>query len=488
MKKILKLFILFIILLFNYNISYSKNQINRILFLKNKDYIRFVFYSKNKPNYLLKNNKNTIEIDFLNDEIGNNVVNNFKRKNNNVKIEVKNFKTYSVFRYFKNNNGKVLKNIFISPDKNVKFYRIIIDVETKKVNVKKSIKKNAILDNKKKLSEKVNNEDYSFEKLEDLIENKVDVVENNDEKLDSLLNEILEFRLLKDEIIKDKIVPENIEISNFIDHIDDEKYENINKYDIDNYRNNIFVENKDNEMLNTVRRNTFKDYKSKKYYIVVIDAGHGGKDPGTIGVRKSKEKNINLIYAQSLKKALEKYRKIKVVLTRNDDTFFELSERIKIARQNYADLFISLHSDFSGNKKTRGLTVYTLSKTASDKRTAQLAVKENRNNLLVGVDLINEYQDTVNTLIDLSRVDILGESRIFANQLVDGFHNDNLRVTELPHRSANFGVLLAPDFPSVLIELGFLSNVKDEKMLQSYSYRKDVCKSIAKTISKYFKL
>ena len=468
MKKLVKLFIFLCV--FCYNISYAKTKLEKIVFVNNKNAIRFIFFTKSKPNYLVKNNKNSLEIDFLNDNTDLKVINSFKNRNKNVKYEFKKFNSYSVFRYFKKNNGKVLKNVYLKPDKQNKFYRIIIDLETKPVNMLKTTKKEPIL-NKKQLSEKVENENYSFENLEELIENKIDVVENDKEKLDSLLSEILEFKILSQELVENRENDKNADLSNFINQIENMKKNN----------NRLEEEN------NIIRRNTFINY-NKKYYIVVIDAGHGGKDPGTIGVKKSREKNINLIYAQSLKKALQKYRKIKVVLTRNDDTFYELSERIKIARDHSADLFISLHSDFSGNKKTRGLTVYTLSKKASDTRTAELANKENRNDIMVGMDLYNEYQETINTLVDLSRVDVLNESKLFANKLVNKFHDNELKTTELPHRSANFGVLLAPDFPSVLIELGFLSNVKDEKMLQSYSYRRDVTNTIAKAVAEYFKI
>lgn len=467
MKQLFKFLILLCI--FCCNVSYGKTKLEKIVLVNNKNSVRFIFFMKSKPNYLVKNNKNSLEIDFLNDNTELKVINSFKNRNKNVKYEFKKFNSYSVFRYFKKSSGKVLKNIYLKPDKQNKYYRIIIDLETKQVNMSKTIKKQAIL-NKKSLSEKVENENYSFESLEDLIENKIDVVENDKEKLDSLLSEILEFKILGQKLVEDRESDKNADLTNFINQV-----ENMNKNDYNEEENNI------------IRRNTFINY-NKKYYTVVIDAGHGGKDPGTIGVRKSREKNINLIYAQSLKKALQKYRKIKVILTRNDDTFYELSERIKIARDNSADLFISLHSDFSGNKKTRGLTVYTLSKKASDTRTAELANKENRNDIMVGMDLYNEYQETINTLVDLSRVEVLNESKLFANKLVNRFQSNDLRMTELPHRSANFGVLLAPDFPSVLIELGFLSNHKDEKMLQSYSYRRDVANSIAKAVSEYFKI
>lgn len=468
MKKLVKLFIFLCV--FCCNVSHAKTKLEKIVLVNNKNAIRFIFFTKSKPNYLVKNNKNSLEIDFLNDNTDLKVINSFKNRNKNVKYEFKKFNSYSVFRYFKKNNGKVLKNVYLKPDRQNKFYRIIVDLETKPVNMLKTTKKEPIL-NKKQLSEKVENENYSFENLEELIENKIDVVENDKEKLDSLLSEILEFKILGQELVDNRENDKNADLSNFINQI-----ENMKKND-----NHFEEEN------NIIRRNTFINY-NKKYYTVVIDAGHGGKDPGTIGVKKSREKNINLIYAQSLKKALQKYRKIKVVLTRNDDTFYELSERIKIARDHSADLFISLHSDFSGNKKTRGLTVYTLSKKASDTRTAELANKENRNDIMVGMDLYNEYQETINTLVDLSRVDVLNESKLFANKLINKFHNNELKTTELPHRSANFGVLLAPDFPSVLIELGFLSNVKDEKMLQSYAYRRDVTNTIAKAVAEYFKI
>ena len=217
-----------------------------------------------------------------------------------------------------------------------------------------------------------------------------------------------------------------------------------------------------------------------------MDAGHGGKDPGAISRKNTKEKNINLDYAIALKKELSKNKKIKVYLTRDDDTFLSLTERLNIARKYEPDLFISLHSNTSSNKNTHGLSIYTLSKEASDTRTADLANSENKSNIIGGMNLFNEYQDTINTLVDLSRREILNESYTIAEKFVGSFKLNKINLLENPHRQANFAVLLAPDFPSVLIELGFLSNLKDEKILKSGSYKKNFAKSMYETINKIF--
>ena len=221
---------------------------------------------------------------------------------------------------------------------------------------------------------------------------------------------------------------------------------------------------------------------------ICIDAGHGGKDSGTKGKKRTLEKDINLEYAIALKKELTRNKKIKVYLTRDRDIYYTLTNRLKIARTYKPDLFISIHSDSSPNRNTRGLSIYTLSKKASDTRTAELAVSENKTNIIAGLDLYNEYQDTINTLVDLSRKEILVESVKFADLTLRYLDRNKINLLSKTHKQANFAVLLAPDFPSVLIELGFLSNIKDEKMLKSNYYKKAVSKVISDSIKAYFNI
>lgn len=220
---------------------------------------------------------------------------------------------------------------------------------------------------------------------------------------------------------------------------------------------------------------------------IIIDAGHGGKDPGTIGLKKTKEKIITLIYAQSLKKALDKTGKYKVYLTRNKDSFIDLRERVSIARRYKGDLFISIHADSSPNRKARGLSIYTLSQKASDTRTAQLAQKENKADIIGGVNLYGEYQDTINTLVDISRYQAMNDSKIFAKILKNQLEKKRIQGLGKMLKHANFAVLTAADMPSILLELGFLSNKIDERMIRSYGYKAKIIKSVVETIELYFK-
>ena len=220
---------------------------------------------------------------------------------------------------------------------------------------------------------------------------------------------------------------------------------------------------------------------------IIIDAGHGGKDPGTIGLKGTKEKIITLTYAQSLKKALDKTGKYKVYLTRNQDFFIELRERVSIARRYKGDLFISIHADSSPNKKARGLSIYTLSQNASDTRTAQLAQKENKADIIGGINLYGEYQDTINTLVDISRHQAMNDSKIFAKILEKQLIRRNVQGLGNMVKYANFAVLTAADMPSILLELGFLSNKTDERMIRSYGYKTKIVDAIIESVNSYFK-
>jgi len=219
--------------------------------------------------------------------------------------------------------------------------------------------------------------------------------------------------------------------------------------------------------------------------VIVIDPGHGGVDPGAIGRSGVFEKNITLAAAKVLKKRLERSGKYTVHLTRDRDIFIRLRDRIAIARAKNADLFLSLHADTIRKSSIRGLSVYTLSETASDKEAAELAESENKADLIAGIDLSQETPEVTNILIDLAQRETMNESALFAADLVQELR----RVTKLlrnTHRFAGFAVLKAPDVPSVLIELGFLSNRQDEKALRQGAYRARIADSVAHAIDRYF--
>ena len=219
--------------------------------------------------------------------------------------------------------------------------------------------------------------------------------------------------------------------------------------------------------------------------LIVIDPGHGGVDPGAMSRSGVWEKHIVLAFARELKQSLLATGKFRVRLTRDKDVFIRLKDRIAIARRAGADLFISVHADSIGNSKVRGTSVYTLSERASDKEADALARKENKADLIAGVDLDDQSNDVVNILIDLAQRETMNESAVFARKLVDemGKTRKLLRNT---HRFAGFAVLKAPDIPSVLVELGYLSNRSDEQMLRSPRKRKRLAEAMATAVDRYF--
>ena len=219
--------------------------------------------------------------------------------------------------------------------------------------------------------------------------------------------------------------------------------------------------------------------------IIVIDPGHGGVDPGAISVSGSYEKHITLAAARALQEHLENTGRYKVYLTRDRDIFIRLRGRIEIAREKKADLFLSVHADTIRNKRVRGLSVYTLSETASDKEAAALAERENKADLIAGVDLSHESAEVTNILIDLAQRETMNQSSRLAALLVNELEK-RVRILPNPHRFAGFAVLKAPDIPSVLIELGFLSNREDERALRSKEHRRNVARSIAEAVDDFF--
>ena len=220
--------------------------------------------------------------------------------------------------------------------------------------------------------------------------------------------------------------------------------------------------------------------------VIVIDAGHGGQDPGAIGVGREREKDITLSAARILKKKLQDTGRYSVSLTRDNDKYLKLYQRRAIAHQLDADLFISLHADSIRKSNVRGASIYTLSNKASDAQTAKLAARENQADLIAGVDLSHEDKEVANILIDLAMRDTMNQSKFFANTVVGAMKNKGIRLLERPHRYAGFAVLKSPDIPSVLFEMGFMSNRNDINLLRSPQYQEKLASALVSSIDHYF--
>lgn len=221
--------------------------------------------------------------------------------------------------------------------------------------------------------------------------------------------------------------------------------------------------------------------------VIVIDPGHGGIDSGAIAPSGVEEKSVVLAVAKKLAEKLERSKRFRVVLTRYDDTFLPLEERVNIARMNAAALFISIHADSISRREgeARGATVYTVSDKASDAEAAKLADKENKADLIAGVDLSNKSDDVADILVDLAHRETKNFSGVFARTLV-GRMKAATTMHKTPLRSAGFTVLRAPDVPSVLLELGFLSNAEDVKLLTSDAWRDRVTDAMVEAVQRFF--
>lgn len=219
--------------------------------------------------------------------------------------------------------------------------------------------------------------------------------------------------------------------------------------------------------------------------VIVLDAGHGGVDPGAHGA-KAREKDVTLTFTRELAKQLRATGRYKVYLTRNRDIYIPLRQRVNIARKHNADLFMSIHADAIKRKSVRGLSIYTLSETASDKEAAALARKENQSDIIAGIDFADQPAEVANILIDLAQRETKNLSVKFANLVVEKARGKT-RLLERTHRFAGFRVLKAPDVPSVLIELGFLTNRSDEKQLLSGAWRRGVAGAVVNSIDAFFK-
>ena len=220
--------------------------------------------------------------------------------------------------------------------------------------------------------------------------------------------------------------------------------------------------------------------------VVVLDPGHGGIDPGAISLSGAYEKNIVLALARDVKAQLDKSGKVTCLLTRDRDLFVALRDRVAISRAGHADLFLSLHADTVADPTIRGLSVYTLSQNASDAEAQALADKENKADIVAGIDLSNESPEVTNILIDLVQRESMNLSAVFAQRLIAAVSHETHILLQNTHRFAGFAVLKAPDIPSVLIETGYLSNEADEQMLRRPEYRAKLAAALASAIEHFF--
>ncbi len=219
---------------------------------------------------------------------------------------------------------------------------------------------------------------------------------------------------------------------------------------------------------------------------VVLDPGHGGIDPGATGVGGIREKALTLEIAQDLKRVLEASGRYHVVLTRTDDSFIRLRERIQIARQARGEIFLSLHADALSDTNFRGMTIYTLSDKASDAEAEALAQRENKAELIAGVDLTDESPEVASILIDLAQRETMNLSARLAGHLVQELSKE-AHLLRNGHRFAGFAVLKAPDVPSALVELGYLSNRQDSQQLAQPVYRRRVGQAILRALDQFFR-
>lgn len=219
--------------------------------------------------------------------------------------------------------------------------------------------------------------------------------------------------------------------------------------------------------------------------LIVIDPGHGGADSGAEAANGVKEKDIVLAFSKILQKMLVETGKFDVALTREDDVFLRLEDRVLLARQNKADLFVSIHADYFQQPEASGASIYTRDERATDVLDKVLAEQENRVDLIGGFAVPQMQDSVVNILVDLMRREMRRQSYQVAQAIVDEMEPD-VRLRRFPVRKANFFVLQAPDVPSILVELGFMSNASDISNLTTEAWRDKVAEALARGITHYF--
>jgi len=232
------------------------------------------------------------------------------------------------------------------------------------------------------------------------------------------------------------------------------------------------------------RPKNYKVSKIEKKIIVFIDPGHGGKDPGAIGALGTLEKDLTLKASFLIAKALNKNKRINALVSRTGDYFIPLRKRIKLAKKNQADVFISIHADSSENKKASGISVFSLSDVASDKEAQRLAKKENEVDKILGFEESIKDPLIYGSLIKMFQRESMNDSSILAKNIISNLNETKLAVNR-GHRFAGFAVLKSYDIPSVLIEIGFLSNKQEEKKMLNNRYMKNLSQGLANAIESY---
>jgi N-acetylmuramoyl-L-alanine amidase len=219
-------------------------------------------------------------------------------------------------------------------------------------------------------------------------------------------------------------------------------------------------------------------------FVIVLDPGHGGKDPGAQagGYRES---NLMLELASAVEESLVRNTEFEVILTRKDDVFLSLEDRITVATQSGADLFISLHADAVIEGEASGTTVYLLSENATDKMSAQLASRHDRSEILRGVDLSGLDSQVASVLIDMARQETKPRNEAVASFILEVFKEKITELSSQPLRYAAFSVLKSPDIPSILIEAGFMSTSSNLKNLTTSSWRAGFADALAEAISRW---
>jgi N-acetylmuramoyl-L-alanine amidase len=222
-----------------------------------------------------------------------------------------------------------------------------------------------------------------------------------------------------------------------------------------------------------------------KTHLVVLDPGHGGVDPGAIGFSGIYEKDIALATTRELARLLDATKRYRVELTRRDDEFIPLQDRVAHAHSLGAELFLSIHADALPDAGVRGASVFTLSEKASDREAAELAARENKADLIAGIDLSRHEPVVSEILLDLARRQTNNLSIRLARELVAELGRE-VRLLNNTHRSAGFVVLKAPDIPSALVELGCLSNRDEDRLLQQAPYQRKLATGLVRSVNDYF--
>ena len=395
------------------------------------DYYRIVFDLNKKPSYFVYQFGEKIYVRIQNEKETKINCLDLKQKlyENSIEYEI-NAKTNSLKRY-----------LYIEPNHNYKYYQLVVDIYKK---------------------------DQGFGDMENFIIAKVgENAEKKEKNLNDLINELADITL--DEIIAENIKADNLDELILLNNIIDEKVaENLEKQNNEGIDLNDFIKQtiKDTEKNIKKQNKNSKKIKKDSYYVIVIDAGHGGDDPGAIGFhKKTKEKNINLDFAIEIKKRLQKNKNFKVYMTREDDKFISIKNRVIFSIRKNADLFISIHSDSNPDRRARGLSIYTF-------------LNNNYNN--------KYYSDMESIIYNINNKNRVSDSEKFTKLLIKNFDKNNINMLYRPHKYARFAVLSVSECPSVLIELGFLSNRFDEKLLRSREYKFKISESIARSVNSYF--